>query len=109
MLHLFASIIAAKLYKNHNRASELAMNMCDNWLYVYNKYGFIMHKLHAYRLGIISMVFGFKDYQCFIVTCKSLIFVNIVCYGDLIFDFLELKLIDTKCKLWYEFFCVKCE
>ena len=66
MLHLFASIIAAKLYKNHNRALELTMNMRDNWLYVYNKYGFIMHKLHAYRLGIISMAL----LKCIIPDCE---------------------------------------
>ena len=66
LLHLFASIITAKLNKNDNRASELVINICDNLPYVYNNYGFVMHKLHAYILGLVSIIFGFKDYQCFI-------------------------------------------
>ena len=53
------------------------MNICDSLLYVCNNYGFIMHKLDVYRLGIVSMIFDFKDSQYFIdLTCKSLIFVN---------------------------------
>ena len=49
------------LCKNDNRASEFAMNICDNLFYVHNNYGFIMYKFHAYRLGILSIIFGFKD------------------------------------------------
>ena len=83
IIFLTPSIIAARLFENDNRASKFVMNICDNFLYVYNNYGFNMHKLHIYRLGIVSI--------SLIVTCKSLIFVNIMCFNDLIFDFLELK------------------
>ena len=62
----FASIIAAKLYENDNRAFEFFMNFCDNLLYLYNNYGCMMHNLHGHRLGMVSMNFGFKDYQYFI-------------------------------------------
>ena len=66
MLHLFASTIAVKLYKNDNGASEFIINICGHLLYVYNNYGFIMHQLHAYKLDIASKIFGFKDYHYFI-------------------------------------------
>ena len=42
------------------------MNIRDNLLYAYKSYGFIMHKLRAYRLGIVSMILGIIDCQCFI-------------------------------------------
>ena len=48
--------------------------------------------LLTYRLNIVNMVFVFKEYRIpLIVTSKSLIYVNIVSYGDLIFDCLDLK------------------
>ena len=54
------------------------MNIRDSLVFVYKSYGFIMHKLHAYILDIVSMVCGFKDYHLLIVTCKNLISVDIV-------------------------------
>ena len=42
------------------------MDVRDNLLYACKSYGFIMHKLRAYRLCIVSMILGIKDCHCFI-------------------------------------------